>query len=77
MTRQIVLNVSPVLYGRMELRARENQHDMHEWVLRAVIDELIRRQNEDECRAQETLVAQSSLPVAQLTNERETHAPHS
>ena len=75
-TRQVILHVRPVLYGRMDLRAREKQYDLHEWVLRAVIGELIRLQNEDDRRAHEALAAQSALPVARPTNERNTHAPH-
>jgi len=77
MTRQIVLTVSPVLYGRIELRANEQRHDLHEWVLRAVIGELINRQNEDERCAHEALAAQSISPVARLPNERKPYVPHS
>jgi len=80
MTRQIVLKVSPVLYGRMELRARQQHYDMHEWVLRAVIGELLQLQNEEARRAQEALAAPSALPFALWpvsATERNPHASHS
>lgn len=76
MTRQVILHVSPVLYGRMELRANQQRHDLHEWLLRAVIGELLRLENEDTCRAHEARAARSSLPKAHSTIERKPHAPH-
>ncbi len=76
-TRQVVLRVSPVLYGRMELRAREQRHDMHEWVLRAVIGELLRLENDEPRHAQEALAALASASISRPTNERKPHAAHS
>lgn len=77
MTRQVILHVSPVLYGRMELRANQQRHDLHEWLLRAVIGELLRLENEDTCRTHEARAARSSLPMAHPATERNPHAPHS
>ena len=56
----------------MELRANQQRHDLHEWLLRAVIGELLRLENEDTCRAHESRAA----PKAHSTIERKPHAPH-
>ena len=76
-TPQVTLHVSPELFGRMKLRAAEQRHGVDEWVLRTVIGELLRMENEDVRRAHETLAARSSLPCARPSTEREIHAPHS
>lgn len=76
MTRPIVLKVSPILYGRMEVRATQQRQDVPEWVLRAVIGELLRLENEEARCAQAVLAARSSPPIVQPATERTPHAPH-
>ena len=75
-TRQIVLHISPELIGRMEARATADQCDMHEWLLRTVIGELLRPESElaAERRARTDI---ASLSFDRPTNERNHHAPHS
>ncbi|MEO5367883.1 MAG: hypothetical protein H7831_16285 [Magnetococcus sp. WYHC-3] len=75
-TRQIVLHISPELIGRMEARAAAEQFDMHEWLLRTVIGELLRPESEliTERRARTDIAA---LVFDRPTTERKPHAPHS
>ena len=76
-TRQVVLRISPILYGRMEARANQQQYDMHEWVLRAVIGELMQLQERDDRRAREALAASASQPATESAAERKPNAAHS
>ena len=70
-TRQIVLHVSPELYGRTQARADADRFDLHEWVLRTVIGELLRPETElaDERR---TRAAIAALPPGPPQPERKT-----
>ncbi len=45
-TPQIVLHVSPDLFRRMEARAAADRFNLHDWVLRTVIGELLRPEAE-------------------------------
>ena len=51
MTRQIVLNVSPELYGRVKARAAGEKSETCEWVLRTVIGALLKPESAAERRA--------------------------
>lgn len=74
---RVILHVSPILYGRMQLRAAEQQHGVDEWVLRTVIGELLRLENEEVQCAHEVLAARSLPPVVPPANERNArHAAH-
>jgi hypothetical protein len=75
-TRQIVLHISPELIGRMEALAAAEQLDMHEWLLRTVIVELLRPETElaAERRARADIAA---LSIDRTSTERNTHASHS
>jgi len=45
-TRPVALHVSLELYGRMETCATAARFDLHEWLLRAVVSELLRPEAE-------------------------------
>ena len=77
-TCQVVLHVSPELFGRMEARAAADRFDLHAWVLRAVIGELLRPENEvvTERRTRAAIAAMSFSPSARPTTERKSHASH-
>ena len=78
-TRQVVLCVSPILYGRMEARAAAERFDLHAWVLHAVIGELLRPEaalvSERQARAFLAELPLALWPVS--ATERNPHAPHS
>ena len=59
MTCQVVLRISPILYGRMELRAKQQRHKLHEWALRVLLAELVRLENEEASLSRENLVERS------------------
>lgn len=77
--RQVVLCVSPELYGRMETRAVAERFDLHEWVLRTVIGELLKPEAEraTELLARETISAMTFPPAPRPATERNrVHVPH-
>jgi len=78
-TPQVVLQVSPDLYQRMEARAVADRFDLHEWLLRAVISELMRPEEEvaTERHARAAIAALPFPPLRTTPTEREIHAPHS
>ena len=78
-TRPIVLRLSQELYGRVETRAREERFDTHEWVLRTVIEALLRPESEilADRRARAAVRAMLSRSAEWPTNERSIHAAHS
>ena len=77
-TPQVILHVSSELFGRMEARAVADRFDLHEWVLRAVINELLRSETEitTERRARAAIAVLSFPPSARPTNERKPHASY-
>jgi len=77
-TCQVLLHVSPELYGRMTTRAAADRFDLHAWVLRAVIGELLRPETEvaSERRTRAALAAMPFPPSARPTHERKSHASH-
>lgn len=79
--RQIVFEISAMLYERMEERAAEQHRDLSEWVLRAAIRALYppeftldRLGLEAAWEARPRLPA--ACPAAQPTTERTPHAAH-
>ena len=78
-TPQVVLQVSPDLYQRMEARAVADRFDLHEWILRTVISELLRPETElaAERHARAAIAALPFPPLRTTPTEREIHAPHS
>ena len=78
-TRPITLHASPELYGRMEARAAADRFDLNEWLLRAVISELMRPEAElaAERHARAAIAALPFPPLRTTPTEREIHAPHS
>lgn len=73
--RQVVLCVSPELYARMESRARADRFDLEEWVLRAVIGELLHPEPDLAARRRirDVLVSLTARPA---TERNFVHAPH-
>jgi len=76
-TRQVVLRVSPILYGRMEARAEADRFDLHEWVLHTVIGELLRPEAELVSERQTRAILAAMSPLRTPAIERKDHAPHS
>ena len=74
--RPIVLHVSPHLFGQIEARAAADRFDLHEWVLRAVISELLRLQAELVSERQTRAVLAAMPPLRTPATERKDHAPH-
>ena len=74
----VVLQVSQDLRERMEARAAADKTDMQEFLLRAVIVELMRPEAELVADRQfRALIATLPFPPSlQPMNERKPHAPH-
>ena len=78
----IPLEVSPELLERMKARATADKFDLHEWLLRTVIVELLRPEAELVAarRARACMAATMARPFpppsVQSTTERKPHAPH-
>ena len=77
-TRPVLLHVSPHLFGQMEARAAADRFNLHEWVLRAVISELLRPEAElaVERRARTAIASMPCSASARPTHERKSHASH-
>ena len=68
-THQIIFEVSPQLYDRMQARAIERRHGVDEWALRAVIRTLLQPEFAiDRCVKE---------AAAKAATERKPHAAHS
>ena len=78
-TCQVLLHVSPELYGRMAARAAVERFDLHDWVLHTVIGELLRPESElaTNRRARTILAAMPSPTFIRPAIERKPHVPHS